>query len=251
MIKSDVPFGLYNGEENFRKLKCLFYGPSGVGKTVLAGSISAVPCLSPALGQDIEGGMTSLSSFGYDDIDLTRINSFTCGQDSFMRVYKYLASPENKYGSTILDSLTELQALIIDEALLEEGKKKPDLAVWNLVAGKTRKVVRRIRDLPIHVVVTALDRQVKDESTGIMVKQPALVGKMSEELMGYFDIVGRLETKRTKEGLVRVAYFEGDETFRAKDRTHSLGKKMENPTMEKIWSLIREKHKHKIVSRSV
>lgn len=244
MIKSKTPFKLYNGEENFKKLKCLFYGPSGVGKTVLGGSMSVVPALGPSLGIDIEGGMTSLAAFGYDSIDLTRVNAFTSSDESFMKVYQFLCGPDNIYASAILDSITELQAMVVDESLKEAGKKQPDLAVWNLVTGKMRKAIRRIRDLPMHVVTTALERQVKDEGTGVMVRQPSLNGKMSEELPGYFDIVARIDTKRGKEGkLIRVAHFEGDDTFRAKDRTGALGRTMEDPTMDKIWNLIREKHK--------
>ena len=245
MIKSNLPFKLYdNRKDNFKKLKCLFYGPSGVGKTVLAGSISVVPGLGPVLGVDVEGGMTSLASFDYDSIDLTRVKSFTACDESYMKIHKYLVGPDNEYASTILDSLTELQQMVVEECLQELGKKQPDLAVWNLVTGKMRKAVRRIRDLPIHVVATALDRQVKDESTGMMIRQPSLNGKMSEELPGFFDIVARLDIKKNKEGkLVRVAFFEGDGTFRAKDRTGALGRVMEEPTMEKMWNLIREKHK--------
>lgn len=246
MIKSDKPFKLKSSKDSFRKLKILIYGPSGTGKTILVGSAAAVPVLCPVLGTDIEGGMTSLASYDYgeDTIDLTDVNSFTEGAESYMRVHKYLTSKENTYATAIMDSATELQQMVLDECLIEARKKEPDLHIWNRVTSKMRKAVRQIRDLPIHVLVTALERQVKDETKGIMVRQPALQGKISEEMPGFFDIVGKMEIKKNKAGeVVRILHFESDGSFVAKDRTGALGKKMENPTMEKIWNLIREKHK--------
>ena len=95
-VKSSMPFELYNGQDNFKKLKCLFYGPSGVGKTVLAGSIALMPDLGPVIGGDIEGGMTSLVAAGYaDGIDLTRIDSFTATDRSYMKLHKHLVGPNN------------------------------------------------------------------------------------------------------------------------------------------------------------
>lgn len=243
MIKSERPFKLYASKENFKKIKFLFYGRSGTGKTVLSSSASAVPDLGPVLGVDMDGGMLAATANGYTDIDLTKVDSFTASEDSYMQVHKYLVGPDNEYSTAILDSLTEMQQLVVTECLRESGKKQPDWPVWGLVTGKMRAAVRRIRDLPIHVIATALDRQVKDEQTGMMVCQPSLNGKMAEEIPGFFDVVARLAIKKNKEGkLVRVAYFEGDGTFVAKDRTNSLGRVMEDPTIEKMWDLIRKKH---------
>lgn len=243
MIKSKKPFKIYDSQENFKKIKILFYGKSGTGKTVLAGSACVVPDLGSVLGVDMDGGMLAATANGYNDIDLTKVDSFTTTEDSYMQVHQYLVSADNEYSAAILDSLTEMQQLVLTEALKSQNKAQPDWPVWGLVTGKMRAAVRRIRDLPIHVIATALEKQVQDTQTGMMVCQPSLNGKMAEEIPGFFDVVARLAIKKNKEGkLVRVAYFESDGTFVAKDRTNSLGRVMENPTIEKMWDLIRQKH---------
>lgn len=250
VIESDLPFEEYDLEENFRKLKILLYGESGLGKSVLAGSICDVEGAGMILAQDIEGGMTSLASFGYNDRDkirFTKVSSYNEGANSFVKRREYLVSNANVFGGTIIDSTSELQAMIIKEVLAEEGKADADLKVWNKVTARMRDEIRAIRDLDIHVITTALEKQIRDESTGMMKIVPSLSGKMGNELPAYFDVVGWMTTHVFDGETKRVIYFDPSAQgvgvpFLAKDRTGSLGKGIIEPNMSKIFKLIREKH---------
>lgn len=250
VIESDLPFEEYDLEDNFRKLKILLYGESGLGKSVLAGSICDVDGIGLTLAQDVEGGMTSLAAFGYTDRDkirFTKVKSFSKGEGAFTARREHLVSNANKFGATIIDSTSELQAMLLKEVLEEDNKTDADLKVWNKITARMRDEIRTIRDLDIHVVTTALEKQIRDEQTGMMKIVPSLSGKMGNELPAYFDVVGWMTTQVFDGETKRVVYFDpaapGVITpFLAKDRTGALGKGMIEPTMPKIFKLIREKH---------
>ena len=194
--------------------------------------------------------MTSLASFGYTDRDkirFTKVSSFRDGERPFSQRREYLVSNANMFGGTIIDSASELQAMLIKEICIEDGKPDPDLKVWSKVTGRMRDEIRAIRDLDLHVIVTALEKQVRDEQTGMMHIVPSLSGKMGNELPAYFDVVGWLTTQVFDGETKRVIYFDpvspGIITpFLAKDRTGALGKGIIEPTMSKIFKLIRERH---------
>ena len=65
LMISELPWAEYDLDDNFSQLKMMIYGESGLGKSVLAGSICVTEEGAPTLGLDVEGGMTSLAAFGY------------------------------------------------------------------------------------------------------------------------------------------------------------------------------------------
>jgi hypothetical protein len=87
-----------------------------------------------------------------------------------------------------------------------------------------RDIVRAFRDLPMNVVMTALEAEAKDEVSGAIMRRPAMPGRFGFELPGYFDLVLYLYAERDPEngGAARYLRTVGDQHLIAKDRTGKL-----------------------------
>jgi phage nucleotide-binding protein len=224
----------------------LIYGEPGVGKTVLAGSASAVPEMGKCVVIDVEGGTMSLGKL-YPGVEVVRIKNMR----DMQAVYSELYDMKHGYGTVILDSVTEIQKFsmlqIMKELLQTDATRDPEvpgLREWGKNGEQTRRIVRGFRDLPMNTVMTALARNDKDPRTGMNKVSPSLSGKLSAEVSGFLDIVGYLYTKTVKdEGenrLARLLLTATTDTYVAKDRTGNLEAVMEEPTMsaisQAVWS---------------
>jgi hypothetical protein len=217
----------------------LIYGLSGAGKTVLAGSASIVPEMSPVLFVDIEGGIKSLRSF-YPQVKVVRVRTFK----ELQRLAKAIASGSLPYKTLIIDSLSEAQKmsmqLIMAEAYRENPEIDPDIPRmrdWGKNIEQIRRFVRQMRDLPINTIFTALSVEDKDNKNRTT-NRVALPGKLSNEIPGFFDQVGFLYIKQKGEDSVRYLLTSQTETTMAKDRSTKLPKTIESPTMQEIFNLI-------------
>jgi len=132
-------------------LAALFYGRAGTGKTTLACSFPG-----PILHLDIrEKGTDSVSDLDY--VDTISIQSWK----DFEEVYWYLVSDENKYKTVVIDVLTQLQDIAVEQALKEQGKPAPTKQTWGEASGKLKTWIINYRDLVergINVVFLAHDR---------------------------------------------------------------------------------------------
>lgn len=248
--KSALPFTQYSLKETFEKLKLLVYSDTNVGKTVLAGSIVKVTGVQRALYLDIGANTSSLSSFGYnlDALTMVRIDGFTKGEGNlFVDVLNYVVANPDAFDALVIDNATNLQPFMIQEILTATGKSEPDLKVWGKLATSWRTVAKKIKDLPIHVIMAASEKGDVDDDTGVTRTVPGLVGKFAKEVIGYFDIVGRLVTVKDDDGnLHRVIAFEGDDSFVARDNTRALkterGRYLVDTDLADIFELITSKH---------
>jgi hypothetical protein len=129
------------------------------------------------------------------------------------------------------------------ELLVERDSRRdpdiPGLQEYGKNNETIRKVVRRFRDLPMHVVFTCLEQVVGDDNTGLPKSRPMLQGRMSSEVPAYMDIVGYLITRqdRGEDEVVkntRVLITEPRDRNIGKDRLGSLGGAIENPSLADI-----------------
>lgn len=223
----------------------LIYGESGAGKTRLAGSTDDVPAMRKVLFIDIEGGTLTLKN-SYPDVDTVRVKSWSQMQEVYNELYDNL----HGYTTVVIDSLTELQKMSMDNVmrkLVEEYEDRdadvPGIREWNINIEQTRKFVRAFRDLPVNTIFTALVQTDKNTRTGAIKRKPSLSGKVKDEVAGFLDIVVYLYTKEIEQENVRVLLCGQTEDTVAKDRSNLLPLTITNPTMNDIWSTL---HKEQI-----
>lgn len=239
--------------ETKQHINLLIYGQPGAGKTHLAALADEVPAMRPVLYLNIEGGDMTLRHVAPEIRKIPEEGSLSWGQlqtiyDQLARqCYNGVEPGEFRPRTVILDTLTECQKMnmsqIMAELLMAEPEKGwdpdiPDVRRWGKNIEQIRKWVRKYRDLPINVIMTAHERIDKDNMTGQVLHMPQLSGKLSFEVAGFFDIVSYLYVKTEEGKPVRKLLSGGFEGYVAKDRSGNLPLVMENPTMDEVYNLI-------------
>jgi hypothetical protein len=307
-------------KETMYYLKGLYYGPSGVGKTVLAGTtpnlfiVSAEkgllslknPDLKNIVNQDarvfylsnfIE--MNMIYEFLYNhcrlrDILVNMLNNKEMANDEkfLLRIEKVkdslwslehdvsleprLGREPQLYYAVVIDSLTELQKRSMDRILdikhqmvannqpitpvendsidiLEDFSSfevpAATLPDYGTNTNQMRKLIRAFRDLPMHVIFTALAREEKDDISGEIITRPALTDKLAEDVFGYVNVVGYYYTRlvKSEDGkdniIERILQVQPFKNRVAKDGSGRLGNGIKNPTFTKIMELITGENK--------
>jgi len=139
-----------------------------------------------------------------------------------------------------------VEATVTDDTELVIGfadfeVKAATLPDYGSNTNQMRKLVRAFRDLPMNVIFTALEKEVKDDTTGELYTRPALTDKLSEDVYSYVDIVGYYYTRQNKDDeskLDRILQVQPFKNRTAKDRSGRLGNGVMNPTFKRIMSLI-------------
>ena len=230
-------------EDTAEFLNILVYGDPGIGKTVLAGSAAAVAEMAPVLFVDVEGGTYSLRD-RYPGVDVVRVQSW---QD-VQKLYDELYRGDHGYKTIVIDSLTEMQKFsmytIMTALVKDDPARDPDvpgMREWGKNIEQIRKLVRAFRDLPCNTIITALAMTDKDARTGITRTKPSLSGKLSNEVAGFLDIVLYMYIKVVDGEIQRLLLSTATDTQVAKDRSGRLPMVIENPTMQTIMNVIKNK----------
>ena len=217
-------------EEGTQYLKILIYGMTGVGKTYMSAT-SPDPIFF-----DAEGGLLSIRD--KKNIDCIRIKSF----EDLSNGYEFLKNEKHKYKTVVLDSITEIHQVCYEEVINRFKHEIAEDRDWLRIQTKMRHLLRAFRNLDMHVVFTALAEDVKDGTSGVLIKKPELYGAMANEICAYMDIVGYLFVKEDTEKKTLSRYFmtQPTERFYAKDRWGKL-ERYEEPDIEKILQKIFKK----------
>lgn len=221
-------------------IKALFYGPPGGGKTTLGGS--AALCVKTLI-ISAESGLLSLqnlkdASGNIPDIDYVQIKNMA----DMEAAYHFLKNEKHEYKAVVIDSLTEIQRVAKD-AIMEEAKVQTmEIRSWGQLASKLERLVRSFRDLPMHLIITALEDAETDKLTGEVKVWPALQGSVQKQLPAYFDLVAYAFSRETGEGAERRTVHglltQNSGKYVAKDRSGKLPKIIDDPSFEKICSYI-------------
>ncbi len=234
--------GITPMEEIVEPLKIFIYGDSGVGKTVLASTLADIPEMHPTLYINVEGGTRSIKARQ----GLFNVNLKTAADASKLQAYlrqMYGPNGEAKWRAIIFDGITEYRVMqsrsVLVAACREDASHDREVLSirdWQRVYDRTREFARFLRDLPVYVIVTALQETIKDEDTGALHIMPMLSEKLNGSVPGYFDIVGYLCTAEVSRGgpRVRRLYVQPTERRRGKDRSDELGEYLDDPTMPKL-----------------
>ena len=219
--------------------KILLYSDPGIGKTTAA-SLSPKPLII-----NCEGGTLCLNKFKeYHprlDIQTFRPRSI----DELQDIFWYLRSGEHDRETVILDSLSEIQRMSMDEILADPkrddryDRDTPMLSDYGKNTQQLRKLVRAFRDLPMNVVFTCLASERKDDTDGSVKIMPDLTPKLATDVMGYVDVVAYMFVSEEGgvEG-VRKILTQPKGKYLAKDRSGKLGMGMVEPTMFDVFHKI-------------
>jgi hypothetical protein len=172
------------------RFNAIIYGPPGAGKTTCAATAPG-----PILFADCDQGLLALQNpdpnlikdlgINLDELYFEPIKSFADMVNLIGKVGGECRADPNWWGTVVVDNLTELQRVLMNDILAQADRVIPQLQDWNLILMQMQAIVRNLRNLPIHTVFLAHERQT-DNGVG-----PALSGRIEEELPGYVDTMAR------------------------------------------------------------
>lgn len=175
--------------------KVLLYTHHGFGKTFQCGQFQRR--YGKGLIISGEGGLKTLTDI---DVDYFPFSSWDGPVDpenniySFKSIAAFIMSPEFKaagYKWVAIDSLTEVSDRLMEhiKKLHEKDEKQNGFAIWEEYSAALIGALKWVRDLPVHVLVTALAKEEKDINDAThywpMVKGSAV----SKQIPGLFDHV--------------------------------------------------------------
>ena len=232
-MEGTPPFLIQENTEDEKFLKCLIYGIHGAGKTYFAGTSSDVESMRDVLLLSVEGGDMTLKDevHRFGDIDIVQARAF--GQIS--AVQKFLVAhcqvrdsdtPEAKerllewerwlkgnpkisspkrYRTILVDSLSEIDVVhrnklqgIDEDTPLDVDPGDSSWSLYNRNLSKIIRLVKLLRDLPVHVIITCAAAY-KEDHLNRRRYQPKLVGQLSTDVQGVVDVVGYLEAGAVNE----------------------------------------------------
>jgi hypothetical protein len=192
------PLNTRDDTTSFRKV--MLYSHAGWGKTTQAINYKA------HYGDGfIISGEAGLSSVRTAGIDYLPFQSFDGPVDqakgiySFVEICRLISSPEFKamnYKWIMLDSLTELSDMVMqwatakaEQTAKDQNKKLNGFEKYGEYADKMLAACKYIRDLPYHVIISALAKETENDN-GDREIWPAVQGnKIQMQIPGIFDCV--------------------------------------------------------------
>lgn len=201
------------GEQEDGRPRILLWGPSGTGKTTAAVRAAADLHLdldeedaSPAGDRGIfllatEANSLAAARAANPLVRWELVQADAARPDAAVRllgeILDFAASGEmgdDGVHTLVVDGLTEASALLRDHLSAGSGGRM-SLEDWGVLADRIRRLVRRLRALPLRVVCTALDdlRAFGPEGHEVTVAAPALDGKSGAKVAQFFSAVGRTE----------------------------------------------------------
>lgn len=163
--------------------KTLVYGLHGSGKTTQCANYAK------AFGKGIilsgESGLSSISDLSIDYLPFTTFDQPANNGHSFRDLMKYVASAEFKkqgYKWIAIDSATELSQKCFADVEAELGDQKNGFEKWGLYERKITAALKWVRDLNMHVLITALAAEENDDN-GVTNYWPMMVQKKVQKLI--------------------------------------------------------------------
>lgn len=229
-------------------LNVMFYGQSGIGKTMFAGS-----------GRDegkhnliinIELGITTLKRRG------NKTNVIACeSYDKFIEIMEACIAEPNRFEWVIIDSITDLQNMIWEKVIQESesrrngegsGRKRVpfhrEIQDWYEVELRLMDLVHRLCVSECNIIFLAKEQEVLN-SEGEDQVVPSIGTKKQTiwaQVAGRCNIVGHISVREVKGSHVRVFNFNYSPNRAAKDQFGIFTKPIANLTLEKFTNKLLE-----------
>ncbi len=220
------------------RVKCLFYGDSGGGKTWLAGTFRNAIILNA------DPGISSISW----PIAVWQIDTW----NDLVDAYRYLSTENHPYESVIIDSLNEVQKKAEDNVL----KSFPNIQrPYNSIPGESDygkylfdfdRMVRTFLGLQMNVVLTAQSEQKTFVTDTVMAQ---LIGKKTaRNINRLMDVIGFVYRKEKGK---HITVFGASSDYVTKDRSGRLPPEMLNCThaaLMREWQKPRTEPKPELIT---
>lgn len=231
-------------QQRTNRLCALIYGTWGSGKTYLAGTCSQHPDMAPVLVIGVEDGSDSLKDFtGVDEYlveDKSRGPRVPESIREVERAVQDLARGDHKYQTVVVDSLTRIYHMAVEEESNKGGNDPRQH--YQRANNVVDHLVWKFRRLPLHVVLLAGRREeyATEDKTQQLVEgpaltRPALSPAICDRVAHTLDHVWHLRNNRGR----RTLYTTQAGHIQAKSRGGAdsiLGPKVENPNLAEIFT---------------
>jgi hypothetical protein len=236
-------------------LNILLFGREGSGKTTAACTLANLG-YGKVLVVNAEGGLKK-NTLTRRGIDVKRMMLWPNQGDAItyhglVEVYNQLKADLDKdpksWAGVVFDSATEIVPALVDQVAKDRMDKAAkrgspvegidefftDRSDYGTMSKMFRDILRKFRDLPLHFIVTALERRDVDEDTGKVHYGPAVTPGVQADLLGYVDLVLACSAQDDEEGLPFRALTRSAGKYRGKDRLGVLPKVLVEPSIPRI-----------------
>lgn len=189
------------------------YGRSGTGKTTLAGTFP-----KPILYLNIrDNGTDSINDV--EDIDVVDINTSEELKELILWCHKKASRGKLPYKTIILDTMSQLQGILVEELgatkAIKKGKRAGDFGTmtmqeWGGIAGDLKAVIMDVRNLPVESVFLCQERifnagDEEDDGLGQLEPEvgPKLMPSVKNDLNASVSVIAntfiRIKTSKIKD----------------------------------------------------
>lgn len=227
------------------KRNWLIYAPSGVGKTVLAGTAPK------ALFLTVEAAGTESAKARGSDADEWVCDTWA----ELQNAYTWLKEGgHEEYDWVILDSISEMQELCWKDQLESANASnssrslfQPAIQDYAVVDNKIKRLVDSFNRMPVNVLYTAqqMALETEDSEGDDVIMVLPLVGRtkggapLSNLICGKVTLIGLLTIKEDKDGdTFRRLWVQGGERWVAKDRHDTFDKYVDHPDIVSMSSAV-------------
>lgn len=176
----------------------------------------------------------------------------TISHRSLDRLYRQiksdLAADPDAWFAVVFDSLSEVVTALLGSVSDDRIKKasiidpfekfETNRNDYGTMYKMFRDLLRKFRDLPCHVILTALERRDEDEDTRTVFYGPDINPGIQKDLAGYVDI--QIYHRAASKGQPFRALVRGIDKYRTKDRYGLLPDTLAEPNFSRILGYIEE-----------
>jgi hypothetical protein len=226
------------GSAHVNWVKLLTYGAPGSGKTNL---MSTLPDPLVVLLTEKHGEMTikrvnpNAKIIYIEDIKKIvngKVQVVKTAAEVLYSVLETLETEDHPYLSVALDSLTDMQQILLSQMKGGKPGAKVSLPEWGKLIDETKFLIQKFRNLNMHVGIICLSDEVQDDQNRLIYR-PQLAGKkLPSSLVQYFNLCC-FQRKQRDQSAVGGATYEsvfdaGDEYY---TKTHPALEPVEAPTV--------------------